>query len=834
MRIKALTLLVVLAFSGWAESATVGPSLAARIARAADSASAGVVIITFNGDGPLSDTVLAPLAAVGVTRGIVLRQLGMIAAPATAGQVRALASNPAIRSIWGNDRLHYFIDQARVLTGVDRLQSDAGLTQLNGGLPVTGRGDFSVVINDSGIDATHGDLPFGEKVIQNVQILTDTGTLAGFTPLLAVPDVPDTDSHVGHGTHCAGIVAGTGERSGGRYQGVAPGAKLIGLGSGAGLFVLSGLGGFEWTIANQSQYAIRVISNSWGGGGAFSPDDPINIAAKKAHDRNITVLFAAGNAGPGPDTLNPYAKAPWVIGVGAGTKEGGLASFSSRGTPKDRRLGNADPYDDYDAPTLVAPGTGREFEANASRFTAAIVSTRSVTNIVANGLTDDAEIDPGLVPFYTQISGTSMATPFVAGVAALMLDADITLQPDQIKQLLVDTASRMPGYEDFEVGAGYVNAYAAVDKVFKRKKAYGSFVTPSFAYKIKTAWGAAEAFTVNYSPQPPGPDSANTHRFTVQPGTGVLDVRIDFGTTDATSQGNSLGLMLYGPDGKSYSAGVALPLLDAPRREVIVRNPMAGDWIAEVRGLRGLVLLEGADTSSPVGLGVPETVNGVIERATLTSKPVADVTGHPAEAEITGALMNRVMDVLPDGLFHPDDGVTRIDFARHLAINAPLRQSLADGRGFGDVGAAQQGIAQAVSSNGSTLRDWDFQPPPLMPASGTFRPSAPVTRLDTAVALVRALGLDAAAQALAGTAVHATANGQAVALADGDAIPPALRGYVQIALDRQLLQAFFAMEQGPFDFQPTLRARFKPADGVSRAMLAFSLDAFRVQFAGGE
>jgi serine protease AprX len=98
------------------------------------------------------------------------------------------------------------------------------------------------------------------------------------------------------------------------------------------------------------------------------------------------------------------------------------------------------------------------------------------------------------VPFYTQISGTSMATPFVAGVCALMLDADITLQPDQIKQILVDTTSRMPGYEEFEVGAGYVNAYARRRQVFKRKKAYGSFVTPAFTYKIKTAWGAAEAF----------------------------------------------------------------------------------------------------------------------------------------------------------------------------------------------------------------------------------------------------------------------------------------------------------------------------------------------------
>jgi serine protease AprX len=253
-----------------------------------------------------------------------------------------------------------------------------------------------------------------------------------------------------------------------------------------------------------------------------------------------------------------------------------------------------------------------------------------------------------------------------------------------------------------------------------------------------------------------------------------------------------------------------------------------------VRGLRGLVLADGVDTSSPVGVGVPETVTGVIQRATLSAKAVADVAGHPAEGEITSALMNRTMDVLADGLFHPDAAVTRIDFARHLAINAALRQWLSDGRGFADVSASQQGIAQAVSANGATLRDWDFRPPALMPTSGSFRPSAAITRIDTAIALVRALGLDASAQALAGTDVTATVNGQPVALADTADIPAALRGYVQIALDRQLLQAFFSTEQGPFDFQPTLKARFKPSGGVSRAMLAFSLDSFRRHFAGGQ
>ena len=103
-----------------------------------------------------------------------------------------------------------------MLTGVDRLRTDNAFTLANGGLPVSGQGNFSVVVNDSGIDATHNDLKLGSKVIQNVQVLTDTETLTGFTPLLTVENLPNTDSHVGHGTHCAGIIGGTGQMSGGR------------------------------------------------------------------------------------------------------------------------------------------------------------------------------------------------------------------------------------------------------------------------------------------------------------------------------------------------------------------------------------------------------------------------------------------------------------------------------------------------------------------------------------------------------------------------------------------------------------------------------------------
>ncbi|HJQ71745.1 MAG TPA: S8 family serine peptidase [Blastocatellia bacterium] len=824
------------------QAATLSPTLQNRLANATGSTSLGVVIISFNTNSGLTDSHLNVLRGVGILKGLKLSKLGMVAAPATVAQVRALASNAAVRSVWSNDRLFYYMNQARVLTGVDRLRTENQFIQANGGLPVSGAGNFAVVVNDSGIDATHGDLQFGSKVIENVQILTDTATLVGFTPLLAINGIPNTDTHVGHGTHCAGILGGTGLRSNGVHAGVAPGVKLIGTGSGAGLFILNALGGYEWSLANQFQHNIRIISNSWGSGGPFDPNDPVNIATRVAYERNIISVFAAGNSGPGPDTHNPYGKAPWVISVAAGTKEGGLASFSSRGTPREERLTDNDPLNDNDAPTITAPGTGREFESNAARFSAAIVSTRSSSNVVANGLTDDTELPVALLPFYTQISGTSMACPFVAGVVALMLDADPTLTPDQVKQIIQQTASHMPGREDYEVGAGYINAYAAVDKVFNRSKSYGAPIAPEFNTDIAIQYQpTATNFSIDFTPQAPGPNSTNTFRFTVEPGIGLLNVRIDFGTNVVTDEvGNSMGLQLYPPGCTElecgYNSGLTLPALDSPRRQIIVRNPPPGEWVAEVRGLRGLTLTAAgvALPTSPFGIAVPERVDGIIKKAVITVEEPSDIAGHPAEQQIRAALESRMMDTFPDNTFQPNEFVSRSDFALLLALNTPLRQWLGATPRFNDVSGSLAAMAEAVTANGSTLRDWDFTPQGMLGASGsTFDPTGKLNRVELAVALIRALGLDSEARAMAGSQVTVIYNGQTLVLTDNDDIPAASRGYVQLALDRGILQAFFSLEQGPFDTQPTLKARVLPGEAVDRAWAAYALANFKSRFVAG-
>ncbi|MBF5042585.1 S8 family serine peptidase [Aggregicoccus sp. 17bor-14] len=828
---------LLLAGSG-AEAATVGKALQRRLAPLTDEVSVGTVIVTFQGSRGLLPEHLDLLRALGLKTGTTLPTLGMVALPATAGQVRRLAADPAVRSVWSNERLQYFDAEIRTLTGVERVRSDAEMTRANGGLPFTGRG-IGVVINDSGIDARHDDLKLGSHVVQNVQILTDTSTQEGFTPLLAVENLPDTDLNVGHGTHCAGIVGGTGQDSGGRYAGVAPGASLIGTGSGAVLFVLNALGGFEYTLANQARYGIRVISNSYGGSGPFEPEDPVALASKLAHDRNITVVFAAGNSGPGKDTLNPYAKAPWVIGVAAGTKEGGLASFSSRGTPASQRLGNADPLDDGDAPTITAPGAGREFDPAVSsisqKFSAAYVSTRSITNVFANGQTDDLELPLAYLPFYTQISGTSMATPHIAGVAALMLEADPTLTPDDIKGILTRTASRMPGYEDFEVGAGYVNVYAAIDQVLHRTRAYGSFSVPAFNARYTVSGPAPLALHVDYSPLAlPGAGSANARTLTVEAGVNVLDVFATFDTALEDGEGNTVGLLLTSPSGATYSSGIALPVLDAPSREVVVKNPEAGTWLLEVRGVRSLAAAPGVSLPTS-GAAAPGPVDITVTQQRFTLEPVADIQGHPAQAEIESALKGRLMDTFADGTFRPDRAVTRMDLARNLVLNTALRQSLAASPRFTDLSGADEAVAEAVTASGSTLRDWDFGPAGMMGASGSsFNPKSNVSRLDVAVALVRALGLDTLARSKAGSPVTVQYSGQTLVLADNAQIPLALRGYVQLALDRGILQASYSLEQGPFDFQPTLTARVKPTDTLTRALLAYALTHYREHFVAGD
>ncbi len=471
-RLVLLTLVLALAFAiapsfvgGVAQAETTEATIDSQLRSALATTSGPVqVIVTFQGDSAPTAAQVELLRQVGITTGVTFRSLPIAGVLATASQVNALAAHPEVRSLYFNQELSYDNYDATALTGVDQVRTDANMIRQNGGLPVSGTG-VTVLVNDSGVDGTHADHRFGTHLVQNVEAATNLNALEStLLPIVYVENVPNTDSTGGHGTHVAGIVGATGAMSGGKHEGVAPGANLVGYGSGAGLFLLDTLGGFDYALTHQTQYGIRVVTNSWGTtsdkGTDVNPNDPINVATKRLYDRGVVVVFSAGNSGPNAGTITGnYKKAPWVIAVAAGDKARQLADFSSRGISGKGGSFTIDgqTWTWEDQPTVTAPGV-------------LIVSTRTASPIGVIGTPDDvALIEPAYLPYYTTLSGTSMAAPHVAGIVALMLDANPRLSPAQVKQILQETTTPMTGYATWEVGTGYVNAYAAVDRAFKTR-----------------------------------------------------------------------------------------------------------------------------------------------------------------------------------------------------------------------------------------------------------------------------------------------------------------------------------------------------------------------------
>ncbi|KKK39101.1 peptidase S8 [Mesobacillus campisalis] len=419
------------------------------------------VIVTFKDSGTTGSQQLSLLSGIGIKKGIVLKSLPMAGVLATKEQVNRLAQSDDVLSIYYNKPLRYENDSSTDLTGVDKVRTSDDMRKLNGGLPVSGKG-IGVVINDSGVDGTHRDIQYGDRLVQNVLASTNLNALDALLPITYIENVPNTDTNSGHGTHVAGIVGGNGAMSGGKYEGVAPGSSLIGYGSGAALAILDTIGGFDYALTHQEEYNIRIITNSWGdtseAGKPFDPLHPINIATKKLYDRGIVTVFSAGNSGPGEKTISGnYKKAPWVVTVAAGDKTGNLAGFSSRG---EKNRGGTVVVDGQqwtweDRPTVTSPGVD-------------IISTRVLSPVASLGASKDLQyVEPAYLPYYTTMSGTSMAAPHVAGVIALMLDANPLLSPLEVKGILEKTATPMPLHETWEAGTGYVDAYKAVDESFE-------------------------------------------------------------------------------------------------------------------------------------------------------------------------------------------------------------------------------------------------------------------------------------------------------------------------------------------------------------------------------
>src|SRR5439155_3186682 len=262
------------------------------------------VIVTYRAAPTAFD--LLTLQALGVPGGTVFRRLPMVVINATRDQIVRIAALPAVRSVFADRTLSLLDAESRALIGLDEVAADPALPR-PGGVPLSGAG-VTIAVLDSGVDATHPDLPFGGKVVGNVRLVNALSTGLGFTYPQTVEGLPDTDLVLGHGTFVASVAAGSGQASGGTYRGVAPGASILGLSAGD-LFIVNVLEGFDYILQNAARCRVRVVNCSWGTQGWFDPDDPVNIATRMVHDAGITVVCAAVNQGPPSAMLNPLAAA---------------------------------------------------------------------------------------------------------------------------------------------------------------------------------------------------------------------------------------------------------------------------------------------------------------------------------------------------------------------------------------------------------------------------------------------------------------------------------------------------------------------------------------------
>lgn len=696
------------------------------------------VIVTYRSQPTASD--LADLQALGILGGTQFRRLPMVVVNATREQVVRIAALPAVRSVFANRTLSFLDVESRDLIGLDEVETDGSLPR-PGGAPLTGRG-VTIAVLDTGVDATHPDLPYGGKVVGNVRLAGALGGGLGFTYPLAVEGLPDTDLVLGHGTGVASVAAGTGLASGGANRGVAPGASILGLSAGD-LFIMNVLEGFDYILENAARYGVRVVNCSWGTEGWFDPDDPVNIATRLLHDAGITVVFAAGNHGPAPDTINPYAVAPWVIGVGSSRKDGRLSAFSSRGIFEELLY----------HPTILAPGE------------AITVASPLLLN--------------GGAP-YAEESGTSFAAPHLAGVVALLLEARPDLSPAAIKRLLQETATPVLERDRSEVGAGLLDAWAAIVEAIDPARPFGTHIP---------GWLDQRPYRVEHRPATVTDavlfaGGRLSLPLSLEPGALSWEGSLAWGTLPGL---NDLDLVVLAPDGREVARGDSFNGLALFGRTegAHLLGAIPQDLHAEVYFKTGSGLI-----------GQPFQVRQESAVAVVTA--YGDVAGLPVDERdtVTRAVARNVLIGRGD-LFDPYAGMTRGELARALALAAGRPQRIPAKASFNDVGPGHPLFPYVESVAGVRAGQKLIGAKNLI----SFAPAADVTRLDFTVALVRGAGLQAEAESRAG---------ETLPYVDQMKIPLPLRGYVAVGVEKGLIETV-GSDGG---------ARFDPKGEVPRAAAA--------------
>lgn len=275
-----------------------------------------------------------------------------------------------------------------------------------------------------------------------------------------------TDDPYGHGTVVASMAAGA--SVGGNYTGIAPAAKIINLrvlnGQGTGR-TSDAIAAIDWCISNKPNYNIRVINLSLGATAVDSyVNDPLCQAVRRAVNAGIVVCVAAGNAGKNANGTKIYGGIhspgiePSAITVGVsntfgtdGRWDDAVATYSSRGPTRGYYIQNGvKHYDNLLKPDLVAPGNK-------------IVGAMSPNNYLVTTYPDlnaNNSSNPRRRMMY--LSGSSVASPVVAGAAALLVERNPNLTPNMVKAFLEYTAQPLRGFNNLDQGAGELNVEGAV------------------------------------------------------------------------------------------------------------------------------------------------------------------------------------------------------------------------------------------------------------------------------------------------------------------------------------------------------------------------------------
>ena len=295
---------------------------------------------------------------------------------------------------------------------------------------ITGRG-VTVGLLDTGV-YNHPDL--AGRVICGADLTAEAGTPA---------ECQDT---FGHGTFMAGLIAGDGASSNGKYKGAAPEARIVSVkasGFDGSTDVSTILAGIQWFVAFKDQYNIRVLNLSLGSDSAQDYRlSPLNYAVERAWDAGIAVVVSAGNSGPDASTVMKPGDDPFVITVGSSNDEGSMSIgddmvpvFSSRGPTRANGLSK---------PDVVSPGVHT-------------ISLRSPGSNIDTNFGETAVVDGT----YFRGTGTSMSTATVSGAVAQMLQRNPGLSPDEVKMRLKATARDIAESDPMKAGAGVIDAYAA-------------------------------------------------------------------------------------------------------------------------------------------------------------------------------------------------------------------------------------------------------------------------------------------------------------------------------------------------------------------------------------